>query len=220
MKNFNTEKFKRLLDTDVFGQKFIHFSSIASTNDHAFNMLDSIRASKLENINGTLILSGEQTGGRGRFNRQWLSPPGGLWFSLIFSTGLRTDKIPSLTLIAAFCAADVLIRFYGIDAAIKWPNDLYYKDHKFGGILSESKKIGPLQFMILGMGLNIAIEKKNLDQIDKKVLNLQDISKTVIEPELLLARILKNFEELHDYFSQSGDLGSIFKRIEKILRYD
>lgn len=220
MKNFNTEKFKRLLNTSVFGQNLIYFPAIASTNDHALNMLDDFGASELESINGTLVLADEQTGGRGRFNRQWLSPPGGLWFSLIFSTDLRTDKIPSLTLITAFCAADVLIRFYNIDAAIKWPNDLYYKDHKFGGILSESKKTGLLQFIILGMGLNIAIDKKIIDKIDKKAINLQDISKTVIEPELLLARILKNFEEQYNHLSQSGDLESIFKRIEKILRYD
>jgi len=208
------------LNTDIFGQNLIYLSSITSTNDHAIDMLNSIDASELENINGTLVLADEQTGGRGRFNRQWLSPPGGLWFSLIFSTDLRIDKIPSVTLIAAFCAADVLIRYYGIDATIKWPNDLYYKDHKFGGILSESKKIGSTQMIILGMGLNITIDKKILDKIDKKAVNLQDISKTVIEPELLLSRILKNFEEQYAHFSQSGDLGSIFKKIEKILRYD
>ena len=220
MKRFNKEKFKRLLNTDVFGQNLIYFSSITSTNDHALNMLASIGTSELESINGTLILSYKQTGGRGRFNRKWLSPPGGLWFSLIFSTDLRTDKIPSVALVAAFCTADVLIRYYGIDATIKWPNDLYYKDYKFGGILSESKKIGHFEFIILGMGLNIAIDKKIIDKIDKKAVNIQDISKTVIEPELLLTRILKNFEEQYNHFSQSGDLGSIFKRIEKILRYD
>ncbi len=220
MRRFNKEKFKRLLDTDLFGQNLIYFSSIASTNDHSFNMLDGIGASELESINGTLVLADEQTGGRGRFNRQWLSPRGGLWFSLIFSTGLRTDKIPAITLIAAFCVADVLIRCYDIDVNIKWPNDLYYKDYKFGGILSESKKIGLFHMMILGMGLNIAIDKKNIDKIDKKAVNLQDISKTVIEPELLLARILKNFEEQYNHFSQTGDLDLIFKKIEKILRYN
>jgi len=220
MRRFNKEKFKRLLDTDLFGQNLIYFPAIASTNDHAFNMLDSIDTSELESINGTLVIANEQTGGRGRFNRQWLSPAGGLWFSLIFKTDLRTDKIPAITLIAAFCAADVLIRHYDINVNIKWPNDLYYKDYKFGGILSESKKIGPSHMMILGMGLNIAIEKKILDKIDKKAINLQDISKTVIEPELLLTRILKNFEEQYAHFSKSGEIGSIFKKIEKILRYD
>lgn len=219
MKSFNKEKFKRLLDTNVFGQKFIHFSSIASTNDHAFSMFDSIDTSELESINGTLVLADEQTGGKGRFNREWLSPPGGLWFSLIFRTDLRSDKIPAVTLIAAFCAANVLIRHYDINVSIKWPNDLYYKDYKFGGVLSESKKIGTSHMMILGMGLNINIDKKIIDKIDKKVINLQDISKKVIEPELLLVRILKKFEEQYNHFSQSGNLDLIFKKIEKILRY-
>jgi len=137
MKSFNKEKFRRLLDTDIFGQNLIHFSSITSTNDHAINMLNNIDEPKLESINGMLVLSDQQTGGRGRFNRQWLSPPGGLWFSLIFRTDLNMDKIPAITLIAAFCAADVLIRCYDIDVNIKWPNDLYCKDYKFGGILYE-----------------------------------------------------------------------------------
>jgi len=74
--------------------------------------------------------------------------------------------------------------------------------------------------IILGMGLNIAIDKKNIDKINKKVINLQDISKKVIEPELLMAHILKNFEEKYNHFSQTGDLDLIFKKIEKILRYN
>lgn len=220
MKSFNTEKFKRLLDTEVFGRSLIYFPGIISTNDQAINMLDSIDETKPGSLEGTLILADKQTGGRGRFNHEWLSPQGGLWFSLIFRTDLRIEKIPIVTLIAASCAADVLIRSYGINVSIKWPNDLYCGDYKFGGILSESKKVGSFHMMVLGMGLNITIDKKIIDKIDKKAINLQDISKKVIVPELLLARILKNFEERYNYFSQSGDLDLMFKKIEKILRYN
>jgi len=220
MKSFNIEKFKKLLNTEIFGRNLIYFPDIASTNDYAITMLDNTDALRLDEINGALILADKQSGGRGRFNRQWLSPPGGLWFSLIFRTRLSSDRIPAMTLIAAFSAADVLIRYYNINASIKWPNDLYYGEHKFGGILSESKTIGPFNMIILGMGLNIAINKDIINEIDKKAANLQDMSEKEIDPELLLIRILKNFEEKYNHFLQSGDFGPIFKKIEKILRYN
>ena len=127
---------------------------------------------------------------------------------------------PSPAREAAFSAADVLIKYYNINVNIKWPNDLYYKDYKFGGILSESKKIGSSQAILLGMGLNIDIEKIFIDKLDNEAINIQDASKTVIEKELLLARILRNFEELYNDFSQTGDFKSIFKRISEILKYD
>ena len=160
MKRFNKDRIKSLLDTTAFGENLIHLTSIKSTNDHASEMIDNIGTSELGDINGTLILADEQTGGRGRFNRKWLSPPGGLWFSLIFDTDLRIEELPTITLIAAFSAADVLMRFYDINVNIKWPNDLYFQGHKLGGILSESKDTGPSRVVILGMGLNIDIEKK------------------------------------------------------------
>jgi len=219
MRRFDDKRFQESLDTRVFGRSLIHLPQIGSTNDYSAEIIDSIKGPGIDNIDGTLVLSDKQTGGRGRFNRKWLSPRGGLWFSLIFRTVLSVSKIPALTLIASYAAADILINDYGIDVNIKWPNDLYCKDKKFGGILSEEKEVSGQRFIIMGMGLNINVYRSFLEGLETKAVNIQDLTEQVVVPEKLLAGIMKRFEELYLYFSSTGDLDSIFKKIEKILRY-
>ena len=219
MKRFDDKRFQESLDTRVFGRSLIHLLEIGSTNDYSAGIIDSVKDPEVDEISGTLVLSDKQTGGRGRFNHKWLSPHGGLWFSLIFKTVLSGSKVPALTLLAAYAAADILINDYGININIKWPNDLYCADKKFGGILSEEKEVSGQRFIIMGMGLNIDIDREFLEDLDNKAINIQDLTEQAVIPERLLAGIMKRFEELYLCFSSTGDLGSIFKKIEKILRY-
>jgi biotin-(acetyl-CoA carboxylase) ligase len=90
---------------------------------------------------------------------------------------------------------------------------------KFAGILSEEKTAGDLKFIILGMGLNIAVDKDYLNSLENKAANIQDLTREKVIPESLLANIVKGFEDLYNYYEKTGDLYSIFKKIEKILRY-
>lgn len=219
MNRFDDKRFNDMLDTRVLGRSLVHLPVTVSTNDHAAGLVDGMGISGTDNPDGTLIIADEQTGGRGRFNRDWISPPGGLWFSLICRTGLSLEKVPAVTLIAAFAAADTLICDYGIDASIKWPNDLYCGNSKFGGILSEGKQAKDLRYIIMGMGLNIDIDRKYLDRLENSAANIQELTGEKILPESLLAHILKKFEYMYFHYNDTGDFGSIFKNIEKILRY-
>jgi BirA family biotin operon repressor/biotin-[acetyl-CoA-carboxylase] ligase len=219
MISFDDNRFKEQLDTDLFGQNFIHLAETGSTNDYGASLIEKKGSSKPGDIDGTLILADMQSSGRGRFNRDWASPSGGLWFTLIFKTGLPLEKVPAITLLAAYSAADTLIADYGIDVTIKWPNDLYQDGFKFGGILSEEKLAGDSRFIILGMGLNIDIDKDYLESLENKATNIQDLTKENVLTETLLANIMKRFEDLYTYYEKTGDLDSIFKEIEKILRY-
>jgi BirA family transcriptional regulator, biotin operon repressor / biotin---[acetyl-CoA-carboxylase] ligase len=216
MHSFDDKKFNSSLDTGILGRDLVHLSVTGSTNDHASSLVESM---DISGPDGTLIIADEQTGGRGRFNRDWISPPGGLWFSLICRTSLSIEKVPSVTLIAAFAAADTLICEYDIDAYIKWPNDLYCRNSKFGGILSEEKQFKDLRYIIMGMGLNIDIDRKYLDRLENSAVNIQELTWKKIIPESLLAHILKRFEDMYLYYDDTGDFGSIFKNIRKILRY-
>jgi BirA family biotin operon repressor/biotin-[acetyl-CoA-carboxylase] ligase len=219
MISFDDNKFKDQLDTNLFGQNFIHLAETGSTNDYGASLIEKTGSSKPGDIDGTLILADTQSSGRGRFNRDWASPSGGLWFTLIFKTGLPLEKVPAITLLAAYSAADTLIADYGIDATIKWPNDLYQDGFKFGGILSEEKLAGDSRFIILGMGLNIDVDKDYLESLGNKAANIQDLTKENVLTETLLANIMKRFEDLYTYYEKTGDLDSIFKEIEKMLRY-
>ncbi|MCJ7666456.1 MAG: biotin--[acetyl-CoA-carboxylase] ligase [Actinobacteria bacterium] len=219
MKNFDTEKFSKLLNTAKFGRKMAYFSTISSTNDYSAELIKNTRAIDLKGLDGTLVLAEIQTCGRGRFRRKWLSPEGGLWFSLIFTADLRPEELPNLTLIAAFSISEALMDTYSISVDIKWPNDLYYGEYKFGGILSELKKEGQLQIMILGAGLNVNICDTDISKLESAVTSIQKILGKTADRELLMAKILGNFERSYNYFSTTGDFGTLFKKMEKSIRY-
>lgn len=219
MEKFDTEKFNKLLNTSRFGRKLKYFDSIGSTNDYSGELIKKSRRKDLEKLDGTLILAEVQTSGRGRFGHKWLSPGGGLWFSLIFETAICPEELPSLTLIAAFSISEALMETCGISIDIKWPNDLYYGEHKLGGILSELKKEGTLQIIILGVGINVNTEDADIGKLDNRATSIQNILKKTADRELIMAKILDNFERSYDYFSSTGDLKSLFIKMEKNIRY-
>ena len=219
MKNFNTEKFNKLLNTSKFGRKLKYFDNIGSTNDYSGELIKKSHGKDLEKLDGMLVLADIQTSGRGRFRRKWLSPKGGLWFSLMIITDIRPEELPNLTLIAAFSISEALIAICNINVDIKWPNDLYYGEHKLGGILSELKKENTLQIIILGVGINVNIDDKTLGGLDNMATSIQKILGKAADRELLMAKILDNFERSYDYFSTTGDFKSLFKKWEKNIRY-
>ena len=108
---------------------------------------------------------------------------------------------------------------YNINVDIKWPNDLYYGECKFGGILSELKKDRSLQAIILGAGININIDDKTLDKLDNMAISIKKILGRNADRELIMAKILDNFERSYDYFSTTGDFKSLFVKWEKNIRY-
>ena len=124
---------------------------------------------------GTLVITGVQTGGRGRLGRRWGSPEGGLWMSLVLRPGISTRVAARVTQAAAVGVAKAL-REMGVRAEIKWPNDLLVGGRKICGILAESsvesvpaaaKKVGEgeerhVDFVVLGVGLNANLDPKDL----------------------------------------------------------
>ncbi len=116
---------------------------------------------------GTLVVSRVQTGGRGRLGREWGSPPGGLWMSLVLRPDIELDHASRVTLAAAVGVAKTL-RGIGIEAHIKWPNDLLVGGRKICGILAagappgRGEKTFRPEFVILGVGLNANLSPSDL----------------------------------------------------------
>ncbi len=219
MENFDTLKFNKLLNTSWLGRKLKYFDSIESTNDYSADLIEKNQGRDLEKLNGTLILAEKQMNGRGRFKHKWLSPRGGLWFSLIIITDIHPVELPNLTLIAAFSVSEALLDIYNINVDIKWPNDLYYGEYKFGGILSELKKFGQLQAIILGTGINVNIDDKALGKLDNMATSIRKILDREADRELIMAKILDALERSYDYFSTTGDFKSLFAKWENNIRY-
>ena len=124
----------------------------------------------LELRSGTIIAAHEQTAGRGRQERQWISNPNtNLCFSLFLETDAELIAVPSLTMAVALAVTD-LLRTQGIMATPKWPNDVLVDGKKICGILSERvdrKGDFPNTGIIIGIGLNVNMTTDEADAIDR-----------------------------------------------------
>ena len=219
MINFNLDKYKKFLETDHIGKNIIYLKKVDSTNNFASNLIINKEESQ-KSLNGTVVLAETQEKGKGRLERVWISPEGGLWFTIILKTGLEEKNLPEVTLIAAYSIAAVLDAEYKIKAIIKWPNDIYYENLKLGGILTEVEKINSNIYLIIGIGINANLDTEDLAPFGKKSVSIKTILGKDIEREYFLSKILLNFERDYKYYSQTRDFKTLFKKIEKILNYD
>lgn len=139
------------LVTVKLGQVVHYFSRVNSTNDVAREL------ARQGADEGTLVVAEEQTDGRGRRGRSWVSPPGtDIFASLILRPNLLPARAPLLTLTTAVAGAEAIRGLTGLPAAIKWPNDLLINGRKVAGILTEmSAEIDTIFYVIVGIGINV-----------------------------------------------------------------
>jgi BirA family biotin operon repressor/biotin-[acetyl-CoA-carboxylase] ligase len=134
------------------------FQSIDSTNDEAWRWVDSGAP------HCALVIADEQTVGRGRLQRRWVTAAGGsLAFSLVLRSPPFTPQlIHRLTGLGALATCNALCSKYGLLAQIKWPNDVLLNDRKVAGVLVEAHWAGEiLKAAVIGIGINIAPESVN-----------------------------------------------------------
>lgn len=128
-----------------------HFMQVDSTNNRLKELAEEGAPE------GTVVVAEEQTGGKGRLGRTWISPRSkGIWFSVLFKPSKPLEEISVFTLLTAVAVArSINNKFPGIDAGIKWPNDILIKGRKVCGILTELKaEADRLHYLITGIGLN------------------------------------------------------------------
>ena len=220
MKNFNKEQFNKKLKTQFIGKNLIHFEKLNSTNDFACEIEKKSAGNNLkEDLNGTVILSEIQDKGRGRFNKDWLSPRGGLWFTIILTTIIKEKDLPKMNLLAAISIAEILITKYKLEVTVKWPNDIYCNSCKIAGILSETEKINNLLYLNVGIGINVNIDSSLFANLNLKAISIIDLLGRKLKREILLAEILTSFEKNYNYFVETGDFKSIFNKIKDCIIY-
>jgi BirA family biotin operon repressor/biotin-[acetyl-CoA-carboxylase] ligase len=194
---------------DLPEKKWIDIKKIQSTQNkkimsqsYFFDSLDSTNKmaqilAKEGETEGTLVVSRVQKEGLGRLNRSWISPDGGLWFSLIFRPKFEPSYAPKITLMAGLAVAKVLAETLGLDAKIKWPNDILIEGKKACGILTEMRtSVVEINYIILGIGLNANFDVKELprDFSNNSTTLKQELGKAVDLTELLL-NILDELEQ-------------------------
>ena len=146
----DTDKVMKDLHCDNIGKKLIILKSTDSTN----NEIKKIAA--LGEESGTVVTAETQTSGRGRFGRQWSSDKGGLYFSILLRTDLPPSNIAAITLAAGYAVCLAVREYTGLDARIKWPNDIIVENRKICGILTEiAAQSDSIDYIIIGIGINI-----------------------------------------------------------------
>ena len=145
------EEIKWDLHTKFLGKEIISYKKIASTNTAAYSMAEA--GSK----EGFVVLAEEQAKGRGRHGRSWASPAkGGVYMSIVLRPDVAPNEIPAITLLAAVSVASAIRGVSGLDALIKWPNDILINSRKVCGILTEMKaEQDTVGFVIIGIGVNV-----------------------------------------------------------------
>lgn len=133
-----------------FTPQILRFDSLPSTN------LEAARRAGEGAAEGLCVVADEQTAGRGRLQRQWVSPKdAGLYFSILLRPQFEQGRWPLLTLTAAVAVHDALREACALETDIKWPNDILANDKKLCGILAETVQTSLGRAVVLGIGINL-----------------------------------------------------------------
>lgn len=185
------EQIMAQLETDFIGREIHYFEKVSSTNTVAKQQAQ--KGAK----EGTTIIAETQTKGKGRLNRPWASPEGGVWLSIIMRPEMKAEEALKITLVTAVAVANALRKMFGLKVEIKWPNDVLVNGKKVCGILAEASSKGKtVDSVVVGIGINAGF---SLDVLPKELqataTTLREVLKSDVDVEKLVCVLLKEFED-------------------------
>lgn len=205
------EKVSALIGDCPIGNTLIIKEVTDSTN------LDIKRAAEDGAAHGTVAVGEQQTAGKGRRGRSWVSPPGeNLYFSMLLDPAFEPDRAAMVTPVMALAVAQAA-RSIGLDARIKWPNDVVIHGKKVCGILTELffREDGSY-YVIIGTGINVN-QQSFPTEIQDKATSLYAEKKALIDREKMLAAVLHFFADYYERLEQCGNLSGLKKEYESLL---
>ena len=159
-------------------------------------MDEAIRQAKLGEVEGTTVVAESQTASRGRMGRKWVSQPGNVYFTVLLYPALA--HLPGISTIGAVATVRAIRRTTGLDARLKWPNDVLLSGRKVAGILVESAVSGhDVAYAALGIGINVAMDTGAVDEISSFATSLAEASGEPVLREDLLRRVLQELDALY-----------------------
>jgi BirA family biotin operon repressor/biotin-[acetyl-CoA-carboxylase] ligase len=194
---------KRGLKTKTFGGEVRAYPVVKTTNDLAKEWAEEGAPE------GSLVVAEVQEGGKGRLGRRWHSPRGGVWLSLILRPPMTPEEAPRLGLLAGVGVVRTLSRLYGLEAGLKWPNDILLGGKKVGGILLEmSAEMGRLHYVVLGIGVNVDFDFREFPpELRAKATTLRgELGRNVSRLEVLRV-LLEELEALYGDLSKGNPRG-------------
>ncbi|MBO4882170.1 MAG: biotin--[acetyl-CoA-carboxylase] ligase [Lachnospiraceae bacterium] len=213
---FSKNEISSRLDEAAGVKEVVFLPCIDSTNSEAARRAES-------SDGGVLVVSEEQTAGRGRRGRSWNSPAGSnVYFSLMIKPDLATDVAPMLTLIMALAVCRGMEKVLSGEAVgtsgrkgasrpeelpmIKWPNDIVFGGKKCCGMLTEmSCEEDRIKYVVIGVGINVR-EQDFPDEIKETAVSLEGACGKKIKRSILVAGIMNEFGPLYERFLEERDL--------------
>jgi BirA family biotin operon repressor/biotin-[acetyl-CoA-carboxylase] ligase len=189
-----------LLATRELGRTLHHYESLDSTNAKAFELAQEGGA------HGEVVVTEHQTAGKGRRGRSWVSPAGkSLALSAILRPELPPSRAPEVTLVAAVALAETL-RDSGVEAMIKWPNDVQLGGKKVAGILTElSADVERVHFLVLGIGVNLNADANDFPpEIAELATSVSETRGSPVHRALFAAALLAKLEQRIDEWTDEG----------------
>ena len=203
MTQLSRDSVKQVLQTRLVGTVVHYWDEIDSTNAALGRLLKS-GASE-----GTVVMADTQTAGRGRVGKPWFSPPGvNLHLSVLVKPPIQTTDAHFYTLIGSLAIADALAN-YDVPAQVKWPNDVLVNDKKIAGVLAALMLTnGTVESLILGIGVNVNIDRKSMDlqygEAAAGATSLFAVLGHTVDRNVFAARFLENLERRHFQFLAHG----------------
>ena len=140
-------RIKKNLVTNWLGRDILILPEASSTNAVALSSIGQRKS-------GSIILAETQKEGRGRLSRGWASPPGGIWMSLVLRPNIPLSRVYRINMAASVSICRAVCQL-GLEAGIKWPNDILIREQKLCGILTElGAQVDRLDYAVVGVGLN------------------------------------------------------------------
>ena len=189
-------------------RRIYYYSEVDSTQSIAV----SLAKRKSRDTHGTLIIAELQKNGHGRGDRQWISPSGGIWLSLILKPRMLVEQSTLLPLATAVAVAETINTKTKLNSKLKWPNDVLIDGKKVSGILLDIDTEGEkVDYVVVGIGINVNVDSS---KITSKIVNPDELAITSLKEELSGSTICRTefiqllLEKLNYYFIHLEDKGS------------
>lgn len=190
------DEISKNLNTKYIGKDIYIFNEVMSTNTIAkFLSMNGVG-------NGAVVISEKQTKARGRSGKNWESPLGGVWLSIILNPNVNHSKIPLITLATGVAVENTLKRIGVKNAEIKWPNDILIHGKKVCGILTEAiTSFNTIESIIIGVGIDANISIENFpEELRENMTTLNDEIGEKVDENLLIKLFLEEFEKISEQF--------------------
>jgi BirA family biotin operon repressor/biotin-[acetyl-CoA-carboxylase] ligase len=189
---FDLQQLQLFLQTDYVGRNVVYHESVTSTMEGAAKEADAGAPE------GAIVLAEEQTAGRGRLGRSWVSPPGvNIYCTIVLRPAL--DELRYLAVIAPLAVCQAIEETTGLLPRVKWPNDVVINDKKVCGILIQSELSGDeVQFALVGPGINVNLDVAAHEEIATIATSLRAELGREVSREETLAAVLNHFETLYE----------------------